>query len=517
MSRLWDMAVRCGFYALLLPLVSTAAPTKDFEVKAFYVDCRTEVMTLEAMKRLASDIAGQGMNALVVEWEATFPFTKHATLCNRYAFTEGQVRDLVSYCAGLGVEVIPLQNCFGHSEYILRHDRYRHLSESAREVSQVCPLKIGEATKIFTEIFAEVARLHPSKYFHIGADETYLLGSCKDCAAVAAASKDGKSRLFVDYVKAMSRIVIDMGKIPVIWADIILAYPEAVSELPKEMIFVDWNYGWKPDHFGKLENLFRAGVKIWGAPSLRSGPDNQYLTQWKKHFDNLSVFVPFARDSGYTGMIQTSWSTSGTYGFHYDMSYEVLDMQPVRLVYPMAGFNALVAAYCRAVNDPLPLDGPRFVEEYARTRYGLDPSGGATLWDYFCMSQEAVVPGGKDAKGAPIGRVLEECLTVRTRLAGLKPRSNADEFAHYPLMLDLRINYLRYKEVEAEYESPSYDRGKQAALAAKLRPVVEEAARLDKRFARLNRDYLKPGEIEYMTIMRNEKMKALYSWLSTNK
>ena len=137
----------------------------------------------------------------------------------------------------------------------------------------------------------------------------YLLGSCAQC------SKADKSRLFVDYIKAMYEVVKELGKQPIIWADIILMHPEAVQELPKDLVFVDWNYGWEPDRFGKLDNLLKLGVKMWGATALRSAPDNVYLTQWMKHFDNLTTFLPFARSHGYEGIIETSWSTSGTYGF----------------------------------------------------------------------------------------------------------------------------------------------------------------------------------------------------------
>lgn len=84
----------------------------------------------------------------------------------------------------------------------------------------------------------------------------------------------------------MCEIVESMGKQPVLWADIILKYPEALHELPKDIIYVDWNYGWDRDHFGNMDNLFNAGVTFWGAPSIRSHPDNIYLTQWEKHFNN---------------------------------------------------------------------------------------------------------------------------------------------------------------------------------------------------------------------------------------
>lgn len=482
-----------------------------FEVRGFHIDCRTQVMKMSAIKALASDLSQKGINTLVMEYEATFPFQQHATLCNEYVYTEAEVEDLIAYCAQLNIDVIPLQNCFGHSEYILRHNRYAHLRESTKEISQVCPSKIEDAKIIFGEIFREVARLHPSKYFHIGADETYLLGSCKNCAATAA--KEGKSRLFVDYVKAMSEIVLEMGKIPVIWADIILMYPETIHELPKELVFVEWNYGWEPDRFGKLENLFATGAEIWGAPSLRSGPDNIYLTQWEKHFNNLTTYIPFARDKGYKGMIQTSWSTSGTYGFHYDTHWEVISMQTIRNVYPMSAFNVLIDAYCAAVNSPEPLDGRAFVINYAQERYDLDTAGGELLWEYFTLPQEVITRWGKDMKETPIATLLENSKELRERFGKLNPEKNKEEFEHYKLMLDLRINHIAFRKVEYAYESPAYRHDQAPELLTELEPIIIEGYFLDGRFVELNKNYLKAGQLEYINLIRSEKMEALHRWL----
>jgi len=494
---------------------SATPPPNQFEVRAFYIDCRAEVMTMDAIKALATDLSKKGINTMLIEWEATFPFDKHATLCNQYAFSAAQVNDLVAHCAKLGIEIIPLQNCFGHCEYILRHNRYWGLRENSKDPSQVCPLKVREAVPIFTEIFREVAALHPSKYFHIGGDETYLLGSCKECMVVT--EKEGKSRLFVDYVKAMSKIVIDMGKTPVIWADIILKYPEALAELPRELIFVDWNYGWEPNRFGNLENLFEAGVKMWGASSLRSSPDNQYLTQWEKHFNNLTVFIPFARKAGYTGMIQTSWSTGGTYGFHYDTGHEIINMQPIRQVYPMSGFNVLIDAYCQAVNSNEPVNGHKFAVDYAKAKYGFNPSQAEILWEYFTMPQEVIRRDSKDNNGTPIGKVLDDCIAMKAKIDGLAPTQNKEEFAHYGLMLDIRINYLKFKQIEGIYQSPSYNRSQAPALIVRMQEIIDQADVLNQRFFALNHGYLKNGELLYMNSIRNEKMKALYGWLLNNE
>lgn len=506
-----------GLLMLFAGIGTCDARTGNFPIRAFHLDFRTEVMTLDAMKRFVDRISERGINTLVMEWEATFPFDKHATLSNASAFTREEVISFIDYCGGRGIEVIPLQNCFGHCEYILQHERYRALREDVKDPSQVCPLKIEEATACFSELFAEVAALHPSKYFHIGADETYLLGLCGNCRA--AADREGKSRLFVDYVKAMCEIVHRLGKTPVIWADIILKYPEALDELPDDLIFVDWNYGWEPDRFGKLDNLLSRGVKLWGAPALRSGPDNLYLTQWKKHFDNLAVFVGYAREHDYGGMIETSWSTSGTYGYWFDNGHEILSMQPVRLVYPMSAFRILEAACCEAFVTDAPFEPEAFVRRYARTELGLDDAGAGVLWRYFSMPQETVTVSdseAKDASGRDLHEVIDECVRMRDELARLKPRKGAEEAAHYLLMLDIRINYLRFKAVEARYQSASFDRSGIPELVSGLKTLLAETRTLDRRFARLNGGYLKAREIEYMNTMRSVKMKSLYERLTNN-
>ena len=91
--------------------VQAAAP----DVRAVYLDFRTQVMTPDAMKELARKAADDGMNAVVVEWEASFPFEENAVLCNRFAFSRSEVRAFIDCCAELGLDVIPVQNCYGHA------------------------------------------------------------------------------------------------------------------------------------------------------------------------------------------------------------------------------------------------------------------------------------------------------------------------------------------------------------------------------------------------------------------
>ena len=71
---------------------SASNSANDFEIKAFHVDLRSQVMTMEALTGLVDKLSEIGVNTLIMEWEATFPFDKHATLCNKYVYTKDTLR-----------------------------------------------------------------------------------------------------------------------------------------------------------------------------------------------------------------------------------------------------------------------------------------------------------------------------------------------------------------------------------------------------------------------------------------
>jgi hypothetical protein len=486
----------------------------QFRVRGFHVDLRIQVMTMEALKALADELASFGMNTLVMEWEASYPYQNNATISNELAYTREEVRSFVDYCEALGIDVIPLQQCFGHVEYILRHDRYSELKEDRKEISQLCPLKEEADSLLFADLFADMASMHRSDYIHIGGDETYLLGHCPACSLKAAT--EGKSKLFVDYMKMMCDIVISLGKKPVMWADILLKYPEAVSEMPEETIFIDWNYGWKTNYFGDIAALQNQGLEFWGSPSVRSHPDNSYVTCWEKHFNNQRDFIPYSREAGYTGIVMTSWSTSGLYGFTWDVNYEVTDMEQVRNTWPLSGFRILLASYAEALNSLEPIDPQAFVVRYARERFGLTEGEGEMLWETLTISPELIV-NGKPAVSPSIAAMRETVEEAVSKMKSLKPQSNTVEFEHFRLMLDVRLHYLKFKEAEARFNSPGFSIDDKESLVADLEELIAGTKDLDRRFAKLNRGFLHETEIVQQNIIRNRKLMLLHRRLTGNR
>ena len=243
------MRLRKLFLPVMLMLIQFAHADNgnlppDFRIRGFHLDLRIQVMKMPALRAFALKLSKEGINTLVMEWEGTYPFQDDPLIPNRFAYSRKDVKDFISYCQALKIDVIPLQQSFGHVDYILRNNRYAALREDDKDFSQVCPTEAALNKELFTRLFKDMISLHASPYFHIGGDETHLLGHCEKCKKRAA--EIGISRLYFEHIKLICDIVISLGKQPVLWADIALNYPQYLSLLPKQTILVDWNYGWEP-------------------------------------------------------------------------------------------------------------------------------------------------------------------------------------------------------------------------------------------------------------------------------
>ncbi|MDP9077469.1 MAG: beta-N-acetylhexosaminidase [Bacteroidota bacterium] len=505
----------------LITIFNLSAQTKPrqqspFIVKGFHIDLRIQVMTMDALKAFALRLSKEGINTLIMEWEGTYPFVKHPLIANRYAYTKEEIAGFINYCNFLGIDVIPLQQSFGHVEYILRNERYKNLREDQKDFSQVCPLQTEQDKALFTDLYAELAATHTSKYIHIGGDETYLLGHDERCRLKAA--KEGKSKLYIDYIKMLCDIVIKLGKTPVLWADIALKYPDAIKLLPKSTVFIDWNYGWDMNNFGDHQKLVQSGYEIWGAPAIRSNPDNYFLTQWEKHFKNIRDFVPAAAALGYKGIIMTSWSTSGQYSPVFESENEMSEEYAIRHVYPLSGFNMLVEAYTQSISTAKPLNIEGFITKYCADHYGFNAGESGKFWHALKVTPYEIRNGKVESvMQFSISQVSDSTKMALETLYQLKPDKNKDEFEHYRLIMGIRLNYLQFEEIVQKVNSPSFTVTMVPGVLQELKNLMANGEIIDLHFTELNKKFLNPSEIETENNVRNLRVKLLYDRLSRNK
>lgn len=507
--------------------------TQQFSVVAYHVDLRQQIMPLSALKAMANELSEQGFNTIIMEWEATFPYQKHSIISNRYAYSRDEVKEFIAYSNQLNLDVIPLQQNMGHSEYILMHERYAYLRAEKRDLSQVDPTQIAAAKGLFEELISDMISLHPSKFIHIGGDETRLL----DCARCLDAwgeygEEKGKSKLYVDYMRMIADIAIKHGKVPLIWADMILAHPAAIAGMPEGVIYIDWNYGWKFDRFGEnpADIIEKHGLTFWGATAMRSAPDDYHVTTWSKHMNNQGDYVKFARQSGFEGIVLTSWATSGQYGYEWFGS-EVVELYPIRRTYPHSypedGYRMNVSAFVTAVKKIESADPKEFAREYAMQRFGISSEQGAELWSILSSDRlNNKVPvgsvalsgnSGLSAKKRNVKKTLSLVQDLQARLRQIIPVRNVKEFSHFTLQLDLREFYLSFRNVEDWVNSETFTDKDRAKATEQLQLLLDRANSLNERFFKLFEGAMYKSEIVQMNDARSKKILVLRQRLARQR
>ena len=505
----------------------------NFSVVAYHVDLRVQIMPMPTLKALAKEISTLGFNTLIMEWEATYPYKQHSIISNRYAYSREEVTEFINYSEGLGLDVIPLQQSLGHAEYILMHERYAYLRADKRNLSQIDPTRLDVARDFFTELYSDMLSTHQSQYVHIGGDETRIL-DCKRCQEAWGDDGEelGKSKLYVEYMTMIAEIVIAQGKTPLLWADMILAHPDAIADMPKNVIYIDWNYGWKFDRFGENPRTLikEYGLKFWGASSIRSSPDDYHVTSWSKHMKNQVVYVSYARESGFEGMVLTSWSTSGEYGYEWFWP-EVVEIFPLRQVYPHAypndAFRMNTLGFIEAVQQEKTFKPKDFAHQYAQQRFGLTAGESERLWNILTdeslnnkvsigsspLSGIKGLPDNKRVVSATLAKVRE----LQAALTKIVPKKNPKEFAHYHLQIDFREYYLSFRQIQYLVQSTGFSEKNNLEAIKQLEQLLARSVELNKRFKKLFTGKLYDTEIERLNQYRNKKAILLHQRLTRDR
>lgn len=182
-------------------------------------------------------------------------------------FTFEQVEHFRRYCADRNVEIIPEIDVPGHTTYLTA--AYPEwfcdtLPDGAVRKDLICVGKPGMMEHL-RELFGEVMELFPeSRYFHIGGDEAAIdtWNDCRDCRAYMEAHgiPDVKA-LYTHFIKITTDMVLEMGKIPVVWEgfpkegaeeisrDVVVTAWESLYHLPNELLeegFTITNSSWMP-------------------------------------------------------------------------------------------------------------------------------------------------------------------------------------------------------------------------------------------------------------------------------
>ncbi|MFQ5915458.1 MAG: family 20 glycosylhydrolase [Nitrospinota bacterium] len=245
-----------------------------------------------------------GYNAVGLYLEHRFAYPSAPWAAAPGCLTPEGVRRLCA-SAPTGLRLIPFLNTLGHMEGFIRSEGGQWLAEAPGSGPiQICPSR-PECAEFACNLVADAAEAFDDEWMHLGGDETYQLGACPMCAERLRLL--GKGGLYAEYFGRLCRRVLEMGKRPCLWGDMLARYPEALEGIPRQTVIFDWHYDGPPE---KTTQMFRErGFDVVCCPALRT-----YDSAWCFLDESRRVIDGHAQDAqrfGALGVLVCAWEFFG--------------------------------------------------------------------------------------------------------------------------------------------------------------------------------------------------------------
>lgn len=267
---------------------------------------REQSPTLEHLHRICQLTLDSGYDALGLYLEHRFAYPSAPWAAGRDALTPEMVGALRKAFPTL--QIVPFINLLGHFEGFIYSEGGQKYREGLFKGMQACPSN-PDFVSFCENLIDDTLAAFDSPIIHIGGDETQQLNEDAACRARSGEwltqnpAGDPKAWLFGEHFGALARRVIDAGRRPAIWADMLAAHHEAIEYLPKETLLFDWQY------FSGLgesaTRLSERGFEIVGCPSIQT-----YNATWchlKESGENIRQVHADVVRFRYYGTCVTTW------------------------------------------------------------------------------------------------------------------------------------------------------------------------------------------------------------------
>jgi hypothetical protein len=269
---------------------------------------RGKVPTLETLFRLVENLAAYKYNHVQLYIEHPFHFPSHPEIgAGSDPLTADDILALDAHCRAHHVELVPNLQSFGHLRRLLSLPRYAHLDEVGWQWS-LTPAR-EETYQLLDELYADFLPNFTSSWLNVDCDETWDLGTGQ---SRALAERLGKGRLYLQHILRVRDLAAKYGRRIMVWADILLHFPDLVAELPDDIVLLDWWYE-AQDHYPSAALLGSLGRTFWVCPGTSSW--NTLFPRIENAIGNIRTFVRDGLAAGASGMLLTDW---GDYG-HYQL------------------------------------------------------------------------------------------------------------------------------------------------------------------------------------------------------
>ncbi len=302
----------------VLPCIQIEDAPKIPDRGLSYDVTRGRVPTLEELKRQVDICSFYKMNQLQLYVEHSYLFREFSEVWrNNTPLTAEDILELDAYCRKLHIELVPSLASFGHLYEVLRTKTYAHLCELEHSDSGAYSLvgRMAHHTvdvsneESFTMVAGRIREfmgLFSSRYFNICGDETFDL--CKGRSKKLGEEK-GVKRVYLDFLKKLCNFVVEAGRIPMYWGDVLIEKPELLPEMPENAICLNWEY-WPNVTEKNVKILSDAGVKnLYLCPGVQSW--NHLINKYSDAYQNIFLMSRNAHKYHAKGFLNTEWGDLG--------------------------------------------------------------------------------------------------------------------------------------------------------------------------------------------------------------
>ena len=315
--------------------------------RATLVDVGSEgpMSTVEQVEKQLDLISRFKGNQYFFYSEANIELDGYPLLNPQARFTKNQVRQIIAYDWQRHIDIVPAVELFGHLHDLFRIEKYSDLADFPHggEFNPNNP----KLKMLLQDWVSQLAALFPSPFVDIGFDETFSIQKAADNAGAGATPV----RLFVKQMSTVTNLFQARGKHVMAYGDIMVKFPEIVSQLPPDLIALAWYYDPKPDPAYKqwlsplvahhVPHMVFSGVNGWSEVA----PDFDIT------FENIDTMLTAGRKTHALGLVNTVWTDDG----------QIL----MQMSWPGMAYGAAAAWQSR------PLDRLDFFSEYSCAMYPL--------------------------------------------------------------------------------------------------------------------------------------------------
>ena len=279
----------------------------DLLVRGVMLDIsRDKVPTTAWLHAFIDRLASLKVNQLQLYSEHTFAYRNHEEVhAASSPLDADEIVALDAYCAARHIELVPNQNCLGHMNRWVAHERYRPLAIAPDGFTDPygitrAPMTIEptdpRSLELVRELLAELLPLFTSHRVHVGLDEAWEL---------PAERIDD----FLSWAATLRSLPELEGHEMLMWGDMVSGRPDLVARLPAGVTVCEWGYDdWYPFD-ERCAVLAEAQVPFWVAPGTSSWMSVLGRITNAKNTCRRAAAAALAH--GASGYLNTDWGDLG--------------------------------------------------------------------------------------------------------------------------------------------------------------------------------------------------------------